>query len=154
MFLFLFWVLKRVRESRLFGFKKVSSTEPEKKTPLSTRCTLKNLVLDQENLYRAYGNGFCEFVSHPSPVVFSSARPVSELNAAALRIQKFYKSYRTRRNLADCAVVVEELWFVDYTCYVISSLLKRKKFNRLRFLMGVIISNTILSQNKLKNLIF
>nr|KAJ0212279.1 hypothetical protein LSAT_V11C400194610 [Lactuca sativa] len=111
MFLFLFWVLKRVRESRLFGFKKVSSTEPEKKTPLSTRCTLKNLVLDQENLYRAYGNGFCEFVSHPSPVVFSSARPVSELNAAALRIQKFYKSYRTRRNLADCAVVVEELWW-------------------------------------------
>lgn len=31
-------------------------------------------------------------------------------NAAATRIQKVYKRYRTRRNFADCAVVVEELW--------------------------------------------
>ena len=33
-----------------------------------------------------------------------------EKDTAATRLQKFYKSYRTRRNLADCAVVVEELW--------------------------------------------
>ncbi|RWW09574.1 hypothetical protein GW17_00026935 [Ensete ventricosum] len=43
---------------------------------------------------------------------FSSPRPLSELDAAATTVQKIYKSYRTRRNLADCAVVVEELWFV------------------------------------------
>lgn len=48
----------------------------------------------------------------PEPVVFVSPRPVSELNAAATTVQKIYKSYRTRRNLADCAVVVEELWLV------------------------------------------
>ncbi|KAL8236468.1 hypothetical protein R6Q59_017549 [Mikania micrantha] len=47
----------------------------------------------------------------PEPVVFFSPRPVSELNAAATTVQKIYKSYRTRRNLADCAVVVEELWW-------------------------------------------
>ncbi|KAK4257799.1 hypothetical protein QN277_007337 [Acacia crassicarpa] len=50
-------------------------------------------------------------LSLPEEVIFSSPRPKSELDAAATKLQKVYKSYRTRRNLADCAVVVEELWW-------------------------------------------
>ena len=30
----------------------------------------------------------------------------------ALRLQKVYKSFRTRRQLADCAVLVEQSWCV------------------------------------------
>ncbi|XP_076886786.1 IQ domain-containing protein IQM1-like [Bidens hawaiensis] len=85
------------------------------KIMLETSLSFKNLVQDfrkpePENSNIETGHvGPANLV--PEPVVFFSPRPVSELNAAATTVQKIYKSYRTRRNLADCAVVIEELWW-------------------------------------------
>lgn len=53
----------------------------------------------------------------PSPSMapqFVSPRPQSELDDAATKVQKLFKGHRTRRNMADCAIVVEELWWKAY----------------------------------------
>ncbi|KAI3683458.1 hypothetical protein L1987_83961 [Smallanthus sonchifolius] len=44
---------------------------------------------------------------------FSLDRPESSpKHEAAIKLQKVYKSFRTRRKLADCAVLIEQIWLV------------------------------------------
>ncbi|KAI5001052.1 hypothetical protein ZWY2020_011011 [Hordeum vulgare] len=45
-----------------------------------------------------------------SPGTKQSPRPHTQLDDAATKVQKLFKGHRTRRNLADCAIVIEELW--------------------------------------------
>lgn len=46
-----------------------------------------------------------------SPLVYSN----SPKHEAALKLQKVYKSFRTRRKLADCAVLIEQSWYVFFS---------------------------------------
>lgn len=45
--------------------------------------------------------------------------PSSPKHMAALKLQKVYKSFRTRRKLADCAVLVEQSWYVFHSCVIV-----------------------------------
>ncbi|KAM7264609.1 hypothetical protein ACFE04_002292 [Oxalis oulophora] len=49
--------------------------------------------------------------SHRKTFSLSMLRPDSPRDQAAITLQKVYKSFRTRRQLADCAVLVEQRWW-------------------------------------------
>lgn len=58
-----------------------------------------------------------EGVQSPTSVISFLLDPLNPEHEAATKLQKVYKSFRTRRKLADCAVLVQQRWFVIvYSC--------------------------------------
>lgn len=70
--------------------------------PVST----KSRDTNYDPLSKSYSNlsDFC------SPLL----EPKRHRDQAALKLQKVYKSFRTRRQLADCAVLAEQRWLVSF----------------------------------------
>ncbi|KAF8395941.1 hypothetical protein HHK36_019897 [Tetracentron sinense] len=92
-----------------------------KRGEMETMISIKAPSSDEEN------NGFVRSVSTKSREVrsdsFTDKIPQLSLSdsgnpkhQAALKLQKVYKSFRTRRKLADCAVLAEQQWWklLDY----------------------------------------
>ncbi|WVY99904.1 hypothetical protein V8G54_025974 [Vigna mungo] len=89
----------------------IADATAEKSTSLKRR-KVGNLKLQTAFSFK-YMLSLEGLFSKQKPEQMFSPEPDSQLELAAIKLQKVYKSYRIRRILADCAVVCEELWWKD-----------------------------------------
>ncbi|KAK7244712.1 hypothetical protein RIF29_39538 [Crotalaria pallida] len=86
---------------------------------LDTLLSFKTPTTEMENNFlgkptssrNRYTYNLSRTFSDISEMSFHSPVPQNERDQAALRLQKVYKSFRTRRQLADCAVLAEQRWW-------------------------------------------
>ncbi|CAN6307881.1 unnamed protein product [Urochloa humidicola] len=88
------------KEGDSFQVETTVSTVSSSSKPAKKSCNCKPITLLK---YGSFEN------LPPNSPVIGMVSP--EHQAAALRVQKVYKSFRTRRQLADCAVLVEQRWW-------------------------------------------
>ncbi|GAB4856129.1 hypothetical protein Ancab_024769 [Ancistrocladus abbreviatus] len=92
----------KLREKERMVSINISAIEKKEDT-LNRSVSSKSIDMDNQS---PGSDGICGKVSQ-SPIM-DLGNPKHE---AALKLQKVYKSFRTRRKLADCAVLVEQSWW-------------------------------------------
>ena len=79
----------------------------------------KSVSFKGMQLERTIENGF-EIDNAEIARELSVLDPKNPKHEAAIKLQKVYKSFRTRRKLADCAVLVEQSWLVSFILKLIN----------------------------------
>lgn len=97
-------ILKSMGSGKMVVEKSVSF----KGMQLERMISLKRSILKEDSTKE---NGF-EIDNAEIAKEFSVLDPRNPKHEAAIKLQKVYKSFRTRRKLADCAVLVEQSWLV------------------------------------------
>lgn len=80
---------------------------------------LESITQNSIQFTKAWENADYVFDEVPSPYSVPNSLmgripfldPNSPKHEAAIKLQKVYKSFRTRRKIADCAVLVEQSWW-------------------------------------------
>ncbi|XP_019186369.1 PREDICTED: IQ domain-containing protein IQM6-like [Ipomoea nil] len=81
-----------------------------KGSELETKISLVSPVFQNKEMVKSDAIT-CEKLPTPDSPKFLPPNTSNQRNLAALKLQKTYKSFRTRRQLADCAVLVEQRWW-------------------------------------------
>lgn len=94
-----------ITKSSTVEFKRPTSVKDQESEKMDSS---KDLSLDQMcKMGRQFSISDSSSETVPDSSVLDPSSPKHE---AATKLQKVYKSFRTRRKLADCAVLVEQSW--------------------------------------------